>query len=138
MPPNRHVIIRQPIDLDDGKCHPESRANPFPRGPMLRPGAFYWHAGRLYVGYGWLSTLHKGEEPVWDPQPVPLDAVVETCRGYYHFSNMFVENAPYFRKYAELTMRHIHKTRDDPRGFFKREIIQTTAIRAKIVLLPDH
>jgi len=130
------VIVRQPIDLGDGKCHPLSDTDS--GGRMLRPGAFYWHAGRLYVGYGWLSTFHESEEPVWDPNPVPLGAVVETCRGYYHFSDMFVENAPYFRKYAELTVRHIHKTHDGPNGFLKKEVIQTTDIREKIVLPPDY
>lgn len=137
MPPNKQVIVRQPIDLGDGKCHPLSREDGWV-GSMLRPGAFYWHAGRLYVGYGWLSSFHEGEEPVWDPKPVPLGAVAETCNGYYHFSNMFVEGAPYFRKYAELSVRYIHKTHDGPNGFLKKEVVQTTEINERIVLPPDY
>lgn len=106
---------------------------------MLRPGAFYWHAGRLYVGYGWLSSFHEGEEPVWDPVPVPLNAVVETCNGYYHFSNMFMEKGPYFRKFAEISMLYVHKPHDSDNGFLKKKTDQgTIAINEKVVLPPDY
>lgn len=136
---NRRVIVRQPIDLGDGKCHPLSRGGPGAMWSVLRPGAFYWHAGRLYVGYSWLSTLHEGEEPVWDPKPVPENAVVETCRGYYHFSGMFVEKAPYFRKYAELSVRYIHEPSDYGDGFLKKQIDQGRFdFRENIIIPPDY
>ncbi len=121
----RLIVVRQPIDLGDGKCHPRSRAGGW--NSMLRPAVFYWHAGRLYVGYGWLSSFHPNEEPVWDPKPVPQNAVVETCKGYCHFSNVQRETELYSPKYAELSMYHIHKTKDGP-----------TDIREKIVLPPNH
>jgi|GEM_PF-2134408 len=138
MSSKRRVIIRQPIDLGDGKCHPLSKTGAPYTCTMLRPGAFYWHAGRLYVGYGWLSSFHAGEEPVWDPQPVPRNAVVETCMGYYHFSNMFVEGPPYFRTYAELSLRYLYQRSDWGSGFLKKKIDQGTIdVREKIVLPPN-
>ncbi|MBI2030395.1 hypothetical protein HYT05_02125 [Candidatus Kaiserbacteria bacterium] len=137
MSPKKWKVIRQPMDVGDGKCHPESRSGGWTQ--MLRPGAFYFHAGRLYVGYGWLSTFHEGEEPVWDPDPVPLHAVIETCNGYYHFSSVFAEGPPYFRRYAELSVRYICRPDDFGSGFLKKKIDQGRIdIHEKLVLPPDY
>jgi len=132
----RRKRILQPVDLADGKCHPRSRESGWQ--VMLRPGAFFWHAGRLYVGYGWLSTFHPDEDPVWDPEPMPLDAVIETCLGYYHFSNVFSEGPPYFRKYAQLNVHYLLKPDDFGWGFLKKRIDQgTIPVNEQFVLPPD-
>ena len=103
------------------KCHPLSR-NEYVH--ILRPCALLFHAGRLYVGYNWLSLFHVGEEPVWDPTPVPLGAVIETCSGYFHFRKILTEGPPYFRKYCELALRYVHTPNDFGCGFLKKEIRQ--------------
>lgn len=131
----RHIV--QPIDLGDGKCHPLSRkSGGYVR--MLRPGAFFWFRARLYVGYSWLSTLHADEKPVWDPEPVPLNALVDTCRGYFHFSAIHSEDAPYFRKYAEIKHFYAYKPNDYGYGFLKRPIDQgIVPVREQYILQPN-
>lgn len=99
-------VILQPIDTGDGTCHPRASSG---WTTMLRPGVFFWYAGQLYVGYGWLSSFHADEKPVWDPTPVPLGAYIETCCGYYHFCDILVEGVRYFRKFAVLEHLYLYQ-----------------------------
>lgn len=101
----RRKVILQPAINDRGFC------------TILRPGAFFSVEGRLYVGYGWLSSFHADEKPVWDPEPVPLNGIVETCHGFYHFSKLLSEGPPYFRKYVQLT--HVY---NKPPGDWSRDL----------------
>lgn len=137
---SERVRIIQPIDLADGTCHPWSKEYP-EKGygqTLLRPGAFFWYGGKLYVGYGWLSSLHHEETPVWDPEPVPLDAVVETCCGYYHFKEVLSEERPYYRKYAALDVHYLLHPDDSIRGSLRKKIDQGTIhIDERYVLPPN-
>lgn len=117
------------------KCHPWS-SNDFVT--IFRPGAFFFHAGRLYIGYGWLSSFHVGEGVMWDPVPVPLGAAVETCRGYFHFLKILEEGPPYFRKYAVLALRQTHYPDDFGDGFLKKKIRQGVIHVREQFVLPSH
>lgn len=79
------VRIRQPIHSGNNfPPHQDSGDMDF----ILRPAAFFWYAGQLYVGYAYLSCLHHDEEPCWDPVPVPLGATIDASLGYYSFKEV--------------------------------------------------
>lgn len=104
---------------------------------IYRPGAWFFHAGRLYVGYGRLSTFHPGEEPMWDPETVPVGAIVETCSGEYCFKKIIEEGPPYFRKYAVLSFRYYYCPDDFGWGFLKRKIDQGKFLLEEQVVVPS-
>ena len=105
---------------------------------ILRPGAFFWTAGRLYVGYARLSTLHHDEEPMWDPVPVEPGTVIETRGGFYQFTGIMREGSPYHRQYAQLQFAYAYRPSDFGDGFLKKEIDQgMIPIHEKYVLGPD-
>ena len=112
---------------------------PIKQGFMLEVGALFWRgSGRLYIGYAPLSVMHDDDEPVWDPVPIPVNAIVETCGGYFQLSNIFQEGPPYFRKYAEVRVGQIYKPRDYGDGFLKQKINQgEIPICEQFVLRPN-
>lgn len=80
-----HVRIRQPIHFNDNfPPHDSTRGSAF----ILRPAAFLWYAGKLYVGYAFLSCLHHDEEPCWDFVPVPVGATIDASLGYFRFKEV--------------------------------------------------
>lgn len=105
---------------------------------ILRPGAFFWTAGRLYVGYARLSTLHHDEEPMWDPVPVEVNTIIETRGGFYQFTGIMREGSPYHRAYAQLQFAYAYTPDDYGDGFLKKRIDQgMIPIHEKYVLAPD-
>jgi hypothetical protein len=118
--------LLQPIDDKDAWCF------------ILRPAAFFWTAGRLYVGYARLSCLHHDEEPLWDPTPVPQGVIIETCAGFYQLTGVLIEGAPYRRQYAQLQFAHLYRPDDYGSGFLRKQIDQGAfPIREQYVLAPN-
>jgi hypothetical protein len=107
---------------------------------LLQPRAFFWFRGRLYVGYGWLSSLHMDEEPVWDPAPVEVDTRIETCNGHIDFVEVKQEGPPYYRKYAVLKLVYRYKPDDTGLGnpvIRKSHTQGCVEIEEQHVLFPD-
>ncbi len=105
---------------------------------ILRPAAFFWTAGRLYVGYSLLSTLHHDEPPLWDPQPVKLGTIIETRAGFYQFTGILREGEPYRRQYAQLQFAYFYRPDDFGDGFLRKQIDQgSIAVHEKYVLAPN-
>ena len=55
---------------------------------ILRPAGFFLANSRLYVGYAWLSSLHPGESPVWDYNPVEEGEIIEGPNYVFRFTSM--------------------------------------------------
>ena len=118
--------LRQPIHQPDGWCF------------ILRPGAFFWTAGRLYVGYAQLSCLHQGEEPMWDCRPVKPGTIIETRGGFYQFTGIQQEGKPYWRQYATLQFAYLYRPDDTGNGFLRKKIDQgSIEIHEKYTLAPE-
>lgn len=113
----RRPILPQPAifgtSKDETPCHPLSRGD---FTTVLRPMAFFWFRGKLFVGHNWLSSLHIAEEPVWDPKPVPVGTRIEDCNGYIDFVEIRREGPPYYRAYAVLRLKHRYKPDDSHSG----------------------
>ncbi len=76
---------------------------------------------------------------MWDPETVPVGAVVETCSGEYRFKKILEEGPPYFRKYAVLSFRYYHYPDDFGWGFLKKKIDQgKLLIEEQLVIPPDY
>jgi hypothetical protein len=105
---------------------------------ILRPGAFFWRAGRLHVGYAWLSSMHHGDKPFWDPIPVKVGTIIETVSGFYQFTGVLREGPPYKRQYAQLQFAYLYRPDDSRYGFIKNRIDQgEIPIHEKYVLEPN-
>ena len=104
---------------------------------MMRPAVFFWYAGRLYVGYDDGDGHTQGHEPRWDPVPIPVGAIIETCGGVYHFQKVLKEGAPYFREYAVLSLRYNRFPNDYREGNMRKRLDQgKVAMSEQVVLDP--
>jgi len=127
----------QLIDLGTNYGSEHSRQTRSPYIFILRPAAFYWTTGKLFVGYSRMSALHHEEAPLWDPEPVPVGTIIETRAGFYQFTQIQQEGQPYRRKYANLQFAYLYRPNDFGDGFLKKEIDQgSIEIHEKYVLAP--
>lgn len=101
--------------IHDGKNYNEQRQWSRSSGyytVILWPGAFAWYNGELFVGYSWLSRLHDDEDPVWDPDPVPVGSIIHAHRGYYHFVEVLTAPGRGRNKFAVIRFVHRHREED--------------------------
>ena len=124
MTSKRRVIV-QPIQDEARLCY------------VMRPAAWFWRAGKLYVGYDDGDGHTQGNQPHWDPQPVPVGAQVETCGGIYRFEKVLTEGAPYFRQYAVLSFRYNYYPNDRRLSSQKRLDQGKVVMLEQMVLDPD-
>ncbi|MBP7133761.1 hypothetical protein KBA73_00945 [Patescibacteria group bacterium] len=105
------IRLRQPIHCDKNGPKGEDAGH---QAFILRPGAFFYYAGKLYVGYAWCSRMHLGEKPMWDPTPVPLGATIDTSMGYYKFAKILKpsEGPGCNKTFAVLRFTHVIEMRD--------------------------
>lgn len=103
----------------------------------MRPCAFFWRAGKLYVGYARDGKLHRpNEKPVWDPMPVELGTYIDTKHGYYHFERVYEDRSRYFRKFAVVRFHCVYRPGEDAQKL--KRVVSCQHANGYDYVSPDH